>query len=256
MNTFIAGWKIQIQNMKNTPDWYLPLITCPFQVVIFVTIIQSAGRQDINHYGILAPALMALWSLSLQSSGELISFERENGSLDGLIASPKSIEIMFFGRLCAVTSISFLAFFECYLVGSLMIGSYIKIQHIDIFIITALATVAAMTTWAGVMSSLFVLARSVRIFQNSLSYPFYLLGGVLVPVSLMPEWIHPISKLIFLSWSSDLLREAINNSSPITDFASRISIIILFTILGALVSRLFLIKSINQVRKTGSFLYT
>ena len=56
------------------------------------------------------------------------------------------------------------------------------------------------------MASLFVLARNAVTFSNSASFPFYVLGGILVPVSLLPHWVRRSSSIVFLSWSADLLR--------------------------------------------------
>jgi ABC-2 type transport system permease protein len=52
------------------------------------------------------------------------------------------------------------------------------------------------------------------VFQNSLSYPFYILGGVAVPVAFMPGFLHPVSRILFLSWSADLLRASIRGAVP------------------------------------------
>ena len=53
------------------------------------------------------------------------------------------------------------------------------------------------------MATVFVLARTAMLFTNALGYPFYILGGVLVPVAFLPGWLRPVSRLVFLSWSSD-----------------------------------------------------
>ncbi|NIR38842.1 MAG: hypothetical protein GWN07_23450, partial [Actinobacteria bacterium] len=52
------------------------------------------------------------------------------------------------------------------------------------------------------------LSRAAITFQSSASYPILLLGGVFVPLSLLPGWVEPLGRLVFLSWSSDALRQA------------------------------------------------
>src|SRR5699024_4091842 len=49
-----------------------------------------------------------------------------------------------------------------------------------------------------------------RIVQNTLSMPMFVLAAVMVPVSLFPGWLEGVSRLIYLSWGADLLRDALS----------------------------------------------
>lgn len=37
VDVFVAGWRMQLQSMRNNPDWFLALILVPLQTVVFVT---------------------------------------------------------------------------------------------------------------------------------------------------------------------------------------------------------------------------
>lgn len=252
METFFAGWHMQQRSMRDNPDWYLTLFLAPLQTIVFVTIFLFAGREDLSAYGVLAPALIALWGMALQTSGELITYERENGSLEGLLAAPARFDVVMFGRISVVTAFSLLAFVECWIAGWLITGSPIPVAHPWIFAATTAVTAWAMTGWAGVMASVFVLARSARTFQNSLSYPFYVLGGVLIPVALLPEWLQPLTRLVFLSWSSDLMRDSLT-ATPLTEPALRLAAIAVLGLAGYLLGHYLLQKALTRVRTTGSF---
>lgn len=251
VDVFVAGWRMQLQSMRNNPDWFLALILAPLQTVVFVTIFQHAGRGDLTSYGVLAPALIALWGLSLQTSGELITRERENGSLEGLLAAPGRFDLLMLGRTSVVTGLSLMAFVECWLVGWLLTGDLLAIAHPALFTTAVVVTAAAMTGWAGVMASVFVLARSARTFQNSLSYPFYVLGGVLVPVALLPEWLQPLTRLVFLSWSSDLFRDSLA-AQPVEDPLLRLAAIVVLGAAGYVLSHRLLHRALRRARTTGS----
>lgn len=251
IRTSLAGFRVQLQHMRGTPDWFLALFTAPLTTAVFVTIFIHAGRTDLTAYAVLAPALIALWQMSLQTAGELISRERENGSLEGLLAAPAPFPAVLIGRIAAVTSVSLLAFVESWLVGWLLTGTVTAVAHPIAFVVTLLCTAIAMTGWAGVMACVFVLTRSARTFQNSLSYPFYLLGGVIVPVSLLPDWVAWPAKLVFLSWSSDLMRSALA-AAPIANVLPRLLIICGLGAGGYLLSRHLLRRTLNRVRRTGS----
>lgn len=248
--TATASFGVQLRQMRGNADWMMPLITTPLLTVVFVTIFLHAGRLELVSYAVLAPALMAMWSTSLMSAGELISSERENGSLEGLIAAPAPFGVVLFGRIAAITTLSLAGFVEAWAVGSLLIGEPVPVAHPWQFGAAVLVTVLAMTCWAGVMSSLFVLARSARIFQNSLSYPLFVLGGVLVPVSTLPVWVEAPSRLIFLSWSSDLLRETMTPGT-VEHLVPRLAVIIILGLIGLALSLLLLDRSLKRVRSSG-----
>ena len=75
-----------------------------------------------------------------------------------------------------------------------------------------LVTVFAMAGTAVAFASVFVLTRNPFTFTNSASFPFYVLGGVFVPIAILPGWIQPLSKGIFMSWSADLLRASLKSA--------------------------------------------
>lgn len=245
-----AGFSIQVRQMRGTPDWFLALFTAPLMTAVFLTIFQHAGRDDLTSYGVLAPALMGLFAMSLQTAGELISRERENGSLEALLAAPAPFAGVLFGRISAVTTISLLAFAESWLVGWALLGAPVPIAHPLLFAVTVAVTTMAMTGWAGVMACVFVLARSARTFQNSLSYPFYVLGGVIVPVSMLPGWVEAPARLVFLSWSADLLRDALS-AGPVPDPALRLLVVTVLGAAGFVLSAVLLRRTLRRVRATG-----
>ncbi|ROR73236.1 ABC transporter permease [Bogoriella caseilytica] len=250
VRAFAVGASSQVRQMRGNPDWFLAMFTAPLLTAVFVTIFLAADRGDLTAYGVLAPALICLFQMSLQTAGELISRERENGSLEALLAAPVPFAALLMGRIAAVTAISMVGFAESWLVGWVLTGTPVPIAHPEVFAVTVALTAVAMTGWAGVMSCVFVLARSARTFQNSLSYPFYLLGGVLVPVALLPAWAEVPSRLVFLSWSSDLLRDALT-AEPVLDLPLRLAALAVLAGAGYALTAVLLSRTLRRVRATG-----
>jgi ABC-2 type transport system permease protein len=105
------------------------------------------------------------------------------------------------------------------------------------------------------MAALFVLARSTRTFQNSLSFPFYVLGGVLAPVSLLPGWLQPLSAAVFLSWAADLLRDSLD-AAPVDRAAFRVGIVVLLGAVGFALGQLLLYRILTRLRHRGELALT
>jgi ABC-2 type transport system permease protein len=251
MRAFLAGFRLQLRVVATDPDYVMPLATVPLFTVTFMAIVRHAGRDDLIGYAVLAPVLMALWALALLDSGEIVESDRWFGTLEPAVAAPANFAFVVLGRVFAVTAISLLAFAEAWLVARLLFGVTIPIHHADAFLLTLAATCFAVSGWAVVMAALFVLARTPRTFQNSLSFPFYVLGGVLVPVSFLPDWLEPVSKIVFLSWSADLLRDSLARPA-VDDLLLRVSMVVLLGLAGFVVGAVLLTRILRRARADGA----
>jgi len=228
----LAGARLQWRlTVNRLPDSVFPLITTPFFTVIFLAIVRHAGRDDLTDYAVLAPVLIALWWIALFEAGGIITGDRWMGTLEAQVAAPVGFAGVLFGRILVVVLVGLVSFLEVLVVAWLLFGVTIDVHHPVVFGITLLATAFAMAGTAVVMSGLFVLTRSSATWGNSLSYPFYVLGGVLVPVSFLPGWLEPVSRAVFLSWSADLLRASLD-TAPVSSFPFRLGMIVLLGLIG------------------------
>lgn len=255
MRVFRAGWGYQLSVVGSQPDYWMTLITNPLLAVVFLAIVRNAGRDDLLGHAVLAPALLGMWAMSLFISGEVVSRDRDFGLLEPTLATPSSYALLTTGRIGFVTTLSLLGFAESWLVAWLLFGIAIPVPHPGAFAVTIVASAFAMAGTALIMSALFVASTSVRRFQNSLSYPFYVLGGIMVPVGLLPGWIQPVSRLVFLSWSSDLLRDSLQ-ADPIAGFPPRVAAILVLGAVGFLVGAWLLNRLVDRARRTGEVAFT
>lgn len=249
MRAFLAGARIQLSFFRAYPDALIPFFTAPMFSVIFQMIFKHAGRQDLTGYAAVAPVFIALWWMALFNSGWTITIERWNGTIEMLVAAPSSFAAVIFGRITTTTLAGIISFGETWIVARLF-GTKIHIEHPWAFLATIVVTLAAMAGTAVAMASMFVLARNAVTFSNSASFPFYVLGGILVPVSLLPHWIRPISSVVFLSWSADLLRAGLR-STPIHDFGYRLGMVGLLGGCGLGIGVWAMHVILRRVRGTG-----
>ena len=208
MREFIGAVGLQARLLSRKPDDLMLLFTTPLVTVVFISIFTHAHRGDLGPYAVVAPAMMAVFQMSLFVSGELIGAERQNGLFEATLTTPAQYSAVLFGRTLTVTVVSFLSLAESIIVGAIL-GVVVHVYHPLVFAGTLVTTAFAMTGTAGAMAALFVVSRNTRTFQNALSYPFFVLGGVIVPITFLPVFIQPLSWIVFLSWSSDLLRDSL-----------------------------------------------
>ncbi|MFE5867718.1 ABC transporter permease [Streptomyces roseifaciens] len=251
MRLFLTAVRFQLRLARQSPDTVQVCVTAPLLTVVFLAISDSAGRADLSPYAVVAPTLMSLWLLALYTAGELINEERALGTLEGLVAAPARLGTIVAGRLCAVGAVGVVAFAESWLAAGLVFDRWLALPHPVLTAACVLATAWATAGTASILSSLFVLMPSARIVQNTLSYPFYLLGGVLVPVSALPSWLQPGSRAVFLSWSSDLLRDSLDPAAvPLAGL--RLAVILALGTAGFGLGLVLLRRVLDRVRRLGT----
>jgi ABC-2 type transport system permease protein len=249
-----TGFVFEMRVLRRSLGEMVVLVTAPLFTLMFLAITRNAGRDDLAPYAVLAPALIVLWGTALQISGEIVARDREFGSLEALVATPASFGAVITGRIAAVTLLSLVGFAESWLAAWLVFGVVVTIWHPVAFAAALVVTGLAMAGTASIMAALFVLARSARAFQNSLNYPFYLLGGVMVPVALLPGWVEPISHGVFLYWSADLLRDALS-PAPVEGLLPRLGMVLGLGIAGYLLGVVLLRRAVDRLRRTGTMGY-
>jgi ABC-2 type transport system permease protein len=243
--------RLQLQIVGADRGYLNEILANPFFAVIFLGIVRAAGRKDLTAYAIVAPVLITLWGMALEISGDIVDSDRGAGILEGVVATPVGFPTVVFGRVLAVTLLSVVAVAETWLVAKIGFRADIEIHHPGVLLATLAATGLAMAGTALVMAGLFVLARTARTFQNTMNYPIYLLAGVIVPLSYLPEWLRPLGRVLFLSWSADLLRASLS-PAPVPDPALRLGMVLLLGALGLAVGRATLHVVLRRVRGQGT----
>jgi ABC-2 type transport system permease protein len=102
-----------------------------------------------------------------------------------------------------------------------------------------------------ITSTVYCFGKTTRTYQNALAGPLYLLGGVLVPVSVLPEFVQPVSHAIFLYWSADLLRDALQ-PVPVANIPERLGAIAALGLAGGALGSLLFGRLLTHLRREGT----
>jgi len=222
-----AAARLQLQIIRSNPDYFVSIATAPIFATVLLAIVRQAGRDDLVAYAFMGPVLITLWRMSITVSGEIIEQDRAFGILEPAIATPSSLTAIVFARIAIVSVLGLVSFIETWLVARFAFGVDIVVEHPWVLVGTLAAATFAMSGTAVVMTAVFATGRTARIFQQTLQFPIYLLGGTVVPVSYLPDWLRPFSRLVFLSWAGDLLRASLLPATPENAFLRLLAVIAL-----------------------------
>lgn len=254
MRELRAGFVLQVTQFRNSIGRISIIIAIPFYVLIFLSITRHAGRTDLDLHAALAPCLAGMWTLVVMLSGATLPDDKRAGTLEPLLASPVNVIVSVLGRTAAVGVLGLVCVVETLVVAGLLFDVRLNVPHPVLFGGTLVATAVAMSGTSAVLAVVFLLGRSAGNFENALVYPVYVLGGVFVPVAFLPEWLHPISRAVFLSWSSDLLRDA-TSAEQVIDPGRRLMVILGLGLAGVLLGAAAQALVLQRIRRTGEILW-
>jgi len=182
-------------------------ILSPLGGGIYILMARYLGRTDLAAFVVLAPILTGLWGSAMTSSGESISTERDEGTLELLIAAPAPAALVTLGRAIATTIESLIAI-PITLVVAALLGVPLPIAEPLLFAVGLAALVFATMAVGLIFAGIFVLARTTTVFQNVLNWPLWILSGTAFPIALLPGLVQPFSALVALAWAAAVLRGA------------------------------------------------
>lgn len=206
-----AGARLQLWLARSTPDAYMLLITSPITCLTLLLVFSVTDRSDLAPLAIVAAGVMAAFQGSFFEAGDLLTNDRRDGNLEMQLTSPSGFYNVLLGRSLATVAFSMIALLECGLVGigwTAVTGTVVFDSISPPHAVVALVTVAvAIVGLTAPLAPLSLLTRAVRVYQNAIPWPLFLVSGVMVPVATLPIWIQPIAVLSPLYWASNLLRD-------------------------------------------------
>jgi ABC-2 type transport system permease protein len=234
---------------RNIED-LLPLITMPLFTLVFLAVLVHARRSDLNGYAVVAPLLITLAQMGIFVASEVITRERSGQTLELLVASPAPFFLIVASRIFLLTSLGILGFAESWLLARVIFDVNVAVSHPWLLVLALVATVIASTGTALIFAALICFARSTRAFQNGMAFPLFLLSGVLVPVTYLPDWLEPISRVLFLYWSANLMRDAMRPGPP-EEVVLRLGMLLLLGLIAGVIGGFLIGRMLIYLKRDG-----
>lgn len=160
---------------------------------IFGHIKDENGIAVINY---LLPGylVMAVMSVSFISLGIMTANERENSILKRLGATPLPRAVLIFGKIAAIVLVVVAAVIVLLALGMAFYGVTINGSPLDIAAIVLLGILVFATI--GLTVGGMVKAEAAPAILNAVYFPLLFLGGALLPLNQMPDWLQQIAKIL------------------------------------------------------------
>jgi ABC-2 type transport system permease protein len=204
-----AGVRFHVKNLTTSGFF---ILTSVVQPVIFASLaffmFKAGARESALLYVSLGAGLMGIWSSVLFGSGGAIQWQRWQGTLEVGVAAPPPFVLVLLPMTLSTSVIGLYSLTATLVWGRIFFGVPFDLVHPWLFALAVPATVLGLGLLGLVLASTFILYRHANALGNLLEYPIWLVTGLLVQVSLLPDWSHPIGWVLAPKWGIDALRSA------------------------------------------------
>ncbi|HXH88297.1 MAG TPA: ABC transporter permease [Gaiellaceae bacterium] len=185
-------------------------------------------------YASLGAAVMGIWGATSTAAGAAMARERWTGTLELLVAAPVNFGLVLLPVTIAMATIGIYSMASTLAWGWLVFGIPIHIGDPLAFFLAVPATVVSIGALGFLMAVAFVRFRQAWALGNMLEYPVWLISGFLVPLTLFPGWVRPISWALAPTWGVSAIREAALGGAPYADIGAALALGVAYTVAGVL----------------------
>lgn len=230
------GWLFNMKMLSRSSfDGVLGIVYPIFFATVAFFMFRSGHDAKPLLYASLGSAVMGIWSTTSTSAGNALSRQRWHGTLELLVAAPAHFSLVILPVTIALSSIGVYSMAATLLWGRFAFGIAFHVEHPLAFALAIPATVVSIGALGFLFAVLFVRFRQAWALGNMFEYPVWLVCGFLVPLSLFPGWVRPISWVLAPTWGVAAIREAALGGAPWRAIGFALGLGALYTLLGVVV---------------------
>ena len=213
------GWLFQFKQMSRSSfDSFLAVLWPLFFATVAFFMFQQGGDPDALIYAGLGAAVMGIWTATSVAAGSALQRERWHGTLELLDAAPAHFSVVLLPIGLATSSIGLYCMASTLLFGRVLFGIELQFEDPFLFALAVPATLLSIGALGFLMAVSFARFRASWALGSMTEYPIWLICGFLVPLTLLPVWVKPISWVLAPTWGMNAIRQAsTGQGSPLDD---------------------------------------
>ncbi len=213
-----VGWQMHLKMLGRSSFNTLLGIVYPlfFASVAFFMFRAGTDPKPLV-YASLGAAVMGIWGTTSTAAGGAMARERWHGTLELLVAAPVHFALVLLPVTIAMATIGVYSMVATLAWGRIVFGIPVEVAHPLAFTLAVAGTVVSIGALGFLLAVAFVRFRQAWALGNMLEYPVWLISGFLVPLSLFPGWVRPISWALAPTWGIAAIRGAALGGAPYRD---------------------------------------
>jgi ABC-2 type transport system permease protein len=195
----LASVKAEALDSRRRPS---VIVNAAVQPVVYLLItVKTADGGPLSVTGlVLAVVLTTMWSCTVWMAGGVLRRERTAGTLARCVSSSRPAYLVLLGKSLGATLVGLGTILLSVLVLVGFLGEPVTVPVPALLALAILVTILSGTALGMVVACLFLLTRHALIWSSALTYPVYILAGLLIPQSHLPVIVRWVPDLISLRW--------------------------------------------------------
>jgi ABC-2 type transport system permease protein len=231
------GWLFHVRMLSRSSfDGFLAICWPIFFATVAFFMFRAGGDPEALIYASLGAAVMGIWTATSVSAGAALQRERWFGTLELLVAAPVHFSLILLPLAFATSAIGVYCMATTFLWGKYMFGIDLTIEHPLLFALAIPAVILSIGALGFLIAVAFARYRNAWALGSMTEYPIWLICGFLVPLTLLPEWVRPISWSLAPTWGMRGVREAATGGSPLPDIAMCLALGAAYVAIGIVVT--------------------
>lgn len=227
LQTFWGSFRMSQLNFFSDPQWIIPNIMAPFVFTAVALVFFRNVSGSLALYAVLGGGMMGMWGNTLYGAGFALAFDRWNGTLEYVLATPSRLVWIVAGRSASSAVLGLFNALAILLVAEFGYRVNIGVANPILFLLALVLTLASLSALGVLFCSAFLLTRSAQVMTNGLEMPIYVASGSMFPIALLPFWSHPFSLALGPTWGIDAIRFAADPAFTGMGFGYWIDLLIL-----------------------------
>ena len=200
------GFLMAEQNLNRTYGVSLeeaPAVLMPYNVEL-----EGIVPGDPNYFEFVAPGIMAMVVMMSLMTGlpHAISYEKDMGTLDGMLAAPTSRWSIILGKVMAQSTTGLIQGFIILLLSVLLFGVAIH-GSILLVVLLIILTVFSFVGLGILITSFADKEETATMVMMTLMFPMMFLSGVFFPIQQMPSFMQSLANFLPLTYAADAMRK-------------------------------------------------
>jgi ABC-2 type transport system permease protein len=206
-----ASAALQVRLLTRQPDSVAPLLVTPLYAIALFGFLHHSGKSSIGSSVFVASILMTLWSTVVFVGADMVDDDRHEGVLELVEASGTGYLTFLSARIATAAALTSPAIVFVTVLAWLF-GVRLPVHSPLVLVLDVLGSWACCVGVGIALACLLAMSRSARNYQNVLTYPFYVLGGILVAPSALPAHLGVLAPVVFLSHSAAAARAGLTGT--------------------------------------------
>jgi ABC-2 type transport system permease protein len=248
-----VSWWLQFKMIMRSPfDGFGNVIYPLFFATTAFFVFRAGDSPRTLIYASFGAAVMGMWSSVSTSAGSAMQRERWWGTLELLVSAPRHFALILLPSTLGLAAVGVYNLVATLLWGRFAFGIHLTIQHWLLFGLSIVGTVLAFAGLGFLFAVSFVRFRAAWVLGNFFEYPVWLICGFLVPIALLPTWVHPISWALAPTWGMNAIRESALGGTPLPDLIACLALGLAYVGVGVLVTD----RVLRAARQSGTLSLT